>query len=331
MSETSTGASAAVDAGVAQNTDLNAIEKQTVDNLELAKPALGEVSEADLNAMDADELDAAEKAGDVTKAQAQSLKKKLKLKVHGQETEEEFDLGDEEMLKREFQKAKAFDKTAKESADFQKQVDAMLKRLKENPEEILEKLGLDVDDFAEKRLTKKLEQMKKSPEQIEKEAMQAELEALRKEKQDQKEALEKAEHERLKGQAMKQISDEISGALEASKSFLPKKPKIMQRIAETMMFAMKNGFAEVTAADVIPIVEKQFEQEMNDLFGDAPENVIERLAGKDALTRYRKSIYQKNKAPAAPDKKVVETGKTVEKEEVLSAAEQRKRFNQLFR
>jgi hypothetical protein len=208
----------------------------------------------------------------------------------------------------------------------------MLKMLKENPDDILEKMGIDVDEWAEKRLTKKLEHMKKSPEQIKNEEMQSELEALRLEKKTADEAREQSEHERLKGQAMMQITEEISGALDKSKSFLPRKPKILQRVAETMVFAIKNGFPEVTAADVIPIVEKQFEQEMNELFGDAPESVIERLAGKGALDRYRKSIYQKNKAPVVPDKKVIDSGKSIDKEEeVMSAVEQRRRFNKMFR
>lgn len=331
MSEQSqTGSAAAVDAGVAEHTDLKAIGDQAAANLET--PKVGEPSESELQSMDAEQLSAAEKAGEISKAVAAQMKKKLKLKVYGQESEEEFDLGDDEMLKREFQKAKSFDKVSKDSAEFQKQVDVMLQKLKTNPDEILEKLGMNVDEWAEKRLTKKLEQMKKSPEQIKNEEMQTELEALRQEKKDIEEARAKSEHERLKGQAMQQITEEISGALDKSKSFLPRKPKILQRVAETMMFAIKNGFAEVTAADVIPIVEKQFEQEMNELFGDAPESVIERLAGKDALTRYRKSIYQKNKAPTVPDKKVVESGVPIESEDKsLSVAEQRRRFQKMFR
>lgn len=306
-----------------------AVETPTLDKQSISTDG---PSDSDLNGMDAAELEAAAKKGEISKEQAKDLKKKLKLKVYGQDVEAEYDLGDEEMLKREFQKSKSFDKLSKDSSEFQKQVDGMLKMLKENPADILEKLGLDVDDFAEKRLTKKLEEMKKSPEQLEKELMQKELEDLRQEKKAAKEAQEAADHERLKGQAMQQITEEISGALDKSKSFLPRKPKIMQRVAETMMFAMQNGFSEVTAADVIPIVEKQFEQEMNEYFGDAPEEVIERLAGKEALTRYRKSIYQKNKSTPAPDKKVVETGKGSDPvEEKMSIAEQRRRFQKMFR
>ena len=331
MSEQSnpTGSAAAVEAGVAVPTDIAAIEAETVE--QLGKGG-SEPSAEEIASMSAEELAASEKAGEISKAVAEKMKRKLKLKVHGQEIEEEYDLSDDELLKREFQKAKAFDKNSKEYNDYQKNVNQMLKMLKENPDDILEKMGIDVDEWAEKRLTKKLEHMKKSPEQIKNEEMQSELEALRLEKKTADEAREQSEHERLKGQAMMQITEEISGALDKSKSFLPRKPKILQRVAETMVFAIKNGFPEVTAADVIPIVEKQFEQEMNELFGDAPESVIERLAGKGALDRYRKSIYQKNKAPVVPDKKVIDSGKSIDKEEeVMSAVEQRRRFNKMFR
>lgn len=323
-----TGSQAAVDAGVAENTDLNAIENDAV------KGITGEgVSQDDLDSMDAAELDAAEKNGDITKKQAASLKKKLKLKVHGQEIEEEYDLGDEELLKREFQKAKAFDKTSKDFAEQQKQVQQLMNLLKESPEKVLAHLGLDVDGWAETHLTKKLEQMKKSPEQLEREKMAAELETLRKEKQAIEDARKQAEQERLKGQAMIQINEEIKKAMTDSKSFLPQKPKIMQRVAETMVFAMQNGFPEVTAKDIIPIVEKQWKAEMNDYFSEAPEDFIENLVGKDPLTRYRKSIVSKNKAVAqVPDKRVVDTGKVAPKEEeAMSEAEQKKRFRELFR
>jgi len=62
-------------------------------------------------------------AEELTPKQVQELKKKLKIKVDGEEFEEELDFNDEEGLKRHIQKAKAFDKRAKEFSKYKADVD----------------------------------------------------------------------------------------------------------------------------------------------------------------------------------------------------------------
>jgi len=114
----------------AQNSDYKALEEQTVANFE------GESSEE----IDSPEAIAAlEKEGEISKEQATFLKKKLKLKVDGQEIEEEVDLGDDEYLKRELQKSKAFDKRVKEHAAYKSQVDQLLQMLQNDPESLVKK------------------------------------------------------------------------------------------------------------------------------------------------------------------------------------------------
>lgn len=288
----------------AKPSDYNKLEKQASENLS---------SDSNDESIDAEAIDAAEQEGDLTPKEAISLKKKLKLKVDGQEIEEEVDLADEEYLKRELQKSKAFDKRAKEFAGYKSQVDQLLQLLQNDPEALLEKMGLNVDEFAEKRLTKKLEQLKKTPEQIEREKMQAELEELRNDKKRIQEEKEKADMERLRNEQSTQITNEIVEALDGAKSILPKKnPLVLQRIAQTMVLAMKNGYPNVTAKDVIPLVEKQWKQEMNSFFAESPEDLIEMLVGKEKLTAWRKSQYAKakNKPPTPVNNKPLDTGAT---------------------
>lgn len=221
--------------------------------------------------------------------QAISGKRKLKLKVDGQEFDEDFDPNDDEAIKRHLQKSKAFDKRLKEFSSYKSQVDSALELLQKDPELFLEKMGLNVDEFAEKRLARKIEELKKSPEQIAQEKMEKELSELREEKKRIEEEKQKFEMENLRNQQAFEIENDINTALEDSKSILPKKnPIVLQRIAQTMLLAMQNGYDNVTAKEVIPFVEKQWKQELNEFFNVMPEEVFEQLVGKTNIDRYRK-------------------------------------------
>lgn len=268
---------------------------------------------------DAAGIEAAEASGEITKKEAQALKKKLKIKVDGQEFDEDLDWNDEEGLKRHLQKSKAFDKRLKEFSGYKSQVEQAFEMLKNDPEAFLEQFGLDVDGLAEKRLAKKIEEMKKSPEQIEAEKMRKELEDYKKKEKELQERAQKAELERMKNEQAAQIENDISEALEDTKSILPKRnPAVMQRIAQTMLFAMQRGFVDVTAKDVIPLVEKQYREEVSQLLGSSSDEVLEMFASKERLNNYRKSKVSARKAtPPVPQKpQISDTGaKRVEKTE----------------
>lgn len=274
-------------------------------------------------------LDAAAKKGDITKTQAQELKKKLKLKVDGQEYEEEIDFNDEENLKKHFQKSKAFDKRVQEFQSYKAQVDQLLKMLEEDPEAVLEKMGKNVDDLAEKRLTRKVEEMKKSPEQIEREKMEQELKELRDAKKKADDDRKNSELERMRNEQAQQIETDISAALDSTKSMLPKKnPLVLQRITSTMLMAMKNGYPNVTAKDVIPLVEKQWKQELNEFFNVLPEDTLEMLVGKQNFDRVRKTRVAQQKAKTTTARQVVqESGVKHEVEE----KKQPKRMRDFFK
>jgi hypothetical protein len=256
-------------------------------------------------------IDAAAKAGDITKQQAAVMKKKLMIKVDGVESEEEIDFADEENLKKHLQKSKAFDKRLKEFSGYKSQVEQMLEMLKSDPEALLEKMGINVDELSEKRLSKKVDEMKKSPEQLKAEKMEKELDELRKEKKAAKDSEEKAQLENMRNQAAQQIEGDITSALSNAKSVLPKNsPIVLQRVAQTMLMAMQNGYPQVTAKDVIPLVEKQWKEELNAFFSVSSEDTLEALVGKTNLDKYRKAkITNKKAAPViAAKQSVKDTG-----------------------
>lgn len=268
-----------------------------------------------------DAIDAAEDAGKITQEEARALKKKLKLKVDGKEFEEELDFNDDEALKRHLQKSKAFDSRIQEFHGFKGQVDNFFKKLQEDPMGTLASLGMDVDNLSTKQLERKIEEMKKSPEQLEREKMQKELEALRREKEDSVKKQQEAERIAAKQKMAVDLENDITSALDSSGSKLPKKnPKIHAMIAQNMLFAYENGYKNVTPKDVIPIVERQWKEELKSYFDTSAEDLIEEMVGKENLERLRKSRLSKNKqkapAPTPVNQQFSNTGaKTTQNED----------------
>jgi len=275
---------------------------------ELLEEVNGEPESQEEEETDSNEEDKAEEIEE----KIQELKKKLKLKVDGQEIEEEIDWNDEDGLKAKLQKAKAFDKRSQELSLLRNQVQELVKGLRENPGSVLQQLGLNVDELAEQHLQQKIEELQKSPEQIEKEKMAKELEALRKEKEEAQKRAEEQEMERLKNEQANLIQQDILENLNASDSGLPNTPFVIKRIAQVMMLGMQNGYPDITAKDAIPIVKKQFREELNGMFGNSSEDLIEALVGKNNIDRIRKRRINKHKATKPI---VKETGKKVEKTE----------------
>src|SRR6478736_1743226 len=293
-------------------TDIEAVAAEVTDTLpDVSDEELDSAEAAEFGEESSEEsaIDAAAKAGDITKKQAQELKKKLKIKVDGEESEIDLDWNDEESLKREIQKARAFDKRTKEHASYRSQVEQALDLAKNDPEKFLELMGHDVDKLSEKRLTRKIEELQKSPEQIEQEKMRQELEELRKAKKEAQEKAQKAELEKAKNEQAAAIENDISAALEDAKSFIPKgDPEVYAMVASYMLMAMQKGYNNVTAKDVIPLVEKRYKDQISKLLGSSSDEVLETLLTKQRLDAYRKGKIQQKKSAPVPSNKVKDTG-----------------------
>lgn len=234
---------------------------------------------------------------DAVEEEIKELKKKLKLKIDGEEVEEEVDFNDEESLKRHLQKAKAFDKRSQELADLRNQVNDFVSQLKNNPTAILGELGLDVDGMIENYINDKVAEAEKSPEQREREELEAKLRKLEEEREELKKSQEEQRMEQLKNQYAAEIESDISSALDNAETILPRgNPLVVKRVAETMMLALNNGYDQVTAKDVIPLVEEQFKKDLQSMFDVFPEEVIERVVGQKNLDRLRKKRISQSRS-----------------------------------
>lgn len=270
---------------------------------------------------------------EVAKAEAakkESSKKKYDLKVNGKSKSVELDLSDDKAVQDYLQKAMAADERFQEAATLRKDVQLLVKTLKENPLAILTHpgVGVDVKKLAEMVINQELEDMQKSPEQKKLEALEKELAQEREAKTKMEEQARQAAVAQQESEQFQQIDDKISTAL--SSTDLPKTPYVVKRISDAMISAFDMGYRDIEVEQIIPIVEKQLKEEMGQWFDSSSEDALEKLMGKNNIDRMRKKrIAAQKKAPATAEaiKATSEAAKPKAKEE---PAKPTKRFEDLF-
>lgn len=271
-------------------------------------------------------------ANGASEKEVKSLIREYQLKVNGKTINKKIDLSDENGLRNELQLAAAARQSMQEASNLKKLYEKEVGRLKSNPWEVLQELGMDPDELAELRIQARIEEMKKSPDQLERERIQKELTAAREEARQLKEERESENFEKLKQQAAVQIESEIESALDAYKS-LPKSRHIVKRIADSLLWAMDQGFENVTAEDVMPMVEKEWKEEMNRLMDDSSEDILEQMIGQRNLERMRnKRLGSMNAAPKSAAS-IKSTSASIQKQPEKPAEKMKQRdfFKQLGR
>ena len=218
-----------------------------------------------------------------SEAEVKQMIKEFELKVNGKSVKAKIDLSDEEAVKRELQKAYAFNEVSQEQAQMKKQLQQVFSQWKQNPEQALRDLGIDPDEWAEMTLSKKVEEMKKSPEQIEKEKLQRELEQYRQREIQAKKKMEELELQKQSEQAYQQLEQEIAEAFQDHPN-LKHNTYTQRRVAELMSYYHPQ-YPDITARDVLPILEKELQKEISTILEGVPDKFIEQLVGKQTVDR----------------------------------------------
>jgi len=278
MSETQQTAEQPVEA--AQETQ-EIVDTQDVDT---ASDGVLEVKEA---------IETAAKNG-ASDQQIKDMLREYSLKVNGKTITKKIDLNNEKELIRELQLAAAGREAMNEAAELKRLFAQEIGRMKENPWDVLAELGLDPDQLAEMRIQQKIEELSKTPEQKEAEkkeqermSLQKELEEARQKLKQKEEQEEQLKREKFETEVAQDLENNIIKALDAHKD-ISASPKIIARIADTMLWSMENGFDDVTPEDVIPQVRKELRQEINDLLSNLPEDFLEEFIGQKNIDRLRK-------------------------------------------
>jgi hypothetical protein len=242
------------------------------------------------------------------KEEAAAAKRAYKLKVGGRDVE----VDEAELLKRA-QMGYSADQKWQEAAQMRKQMEGFVQLLQRDPEKALEQMGYDVDKMAEERLQKRILEMQKSPEQLEREKLQRELQEMKDRDAAREQEYRTKETQRIQDQYAIELENDISSALDNNSYGFPKTPYVVKRIADTMILAVQQGLDQtnglsperrqrlmnVTAKDVLPIVEAEIKQELNDMYSASPDDVFESLVGKDRLNKYRRAKIKKTAKPTS--------------------------------
>lgn len=227
---------------------------------------------------------------------------KLKLKVNGQEMEEElpFDFNDSpeavEYLTKQLQLSKAAQRAMQDKSTYEKQVAQFFQSLKGNTKQALQEMGIDPKEFAASVIEEEIKKAQLSPEQRKQQELEDKIRELEKQREDEKEELTRKEMEQLQKMEFERIESQMSSAIE--KSDLPKEPYIIRRIAEYMLIGAKNRI-DLTPDDVIPLVREELLRDMNKIINSLPEDKAEEFIGKEVLNRFRKKNLAKAKQTGA--------------------------------
>lgn len=240
-----------------------------------------------------------------TEKQQEKRLKKLSLKFNGKEYDEElpFEIPDTpeaiEYMRKNLQLSKLSQTKSEEAATWERQAIEFVKALREDPESVLSDptIGVDMKKLAAKIIERDIENSKKTPEQLKLEEAQNELKKLKADREREQKESKDREFEKLTEHYYKQYETDLNNALE--KSTLPKSPEVVNRIADYLEFAAQNKIS-VSVAEVVPLVEADFKEQLKQMFAIMPEDVIEEFIGKDVFNKVRKKNLAKAKANMTP-------------------------------
>lgn len=259
-------------------------------------------------------------------AEIKKMIKEFDLVVNGKTVKSKIDLSDEAAIKRELQKAYAFTEVSQEYSQFKKALQAKVEAWKKNPELAIQELGFDPEEVATKTLEKRLERAKMTPEQIENERIKKELQEYKEREERIKQQLLAQEEARKDQEAMAALESEIEDALSKTGVLQPNQ-YTKRRVADLMAYYSdikdENGnrkYPNVTAEQVIPVLEREIEKEFSTILENVPETAIERFLSKKVLER-----IAPKPAPKPTPKKSVPASPTAVKNAASSASVEAKK------
>jgi len=287
-----------------------------------------DVGEAEGNTLEVSEGGEAPKSA--TEEVIEKLNRKFKVRIDGVDSDV-----DEAELIRSYQLRKVSDKRLDEGMKARKQAESFLHMLKTDPQRVLSdpRIGLDVKKFAEDIIYKQLQDEMLTPEQRELSNYKAKVkqyEAHQQKLQDEARQKEASTlHEQQRDAYVTDISDALSNA------GLPKNSYTVQRVVHEMTRAIKAGFSNVTAQDVVDMVHTQFVKDTKELYGNSSEETLMKLLGDEVSSKIRnydlEAYRQKNSIPKTNSVKGT-SGKPVRSKrgKVLSPAELRDKIEKEY-
>jgi hypothetical protein len=224
-------------------------------------------------------------------------KRRYALKVDGQDIEEE--LSDDEIRVR-LQKAHAVDKRFAEVANQRKQIEAALNQLKTDPAKALKEIaGLDLDEWAEKRILERYQEAMMPEAEREKAEMQRKLADYERQFEEQKTSAENAKQQAYEQQVFEKTEQEFIQAVETlgyDKGF--SRTVLVPMMAEIAESALDYG-VELTPGQMAAEANKRLETiHRRQVQGLKGEQLL-RYLGDDVVTEAIRAKLAATRGPSA--------------------------------
>lgn len=226
-----------------------------------------------------------EKKEEEKKEEVQKLLRKFKLKVDGQEIEEEIDLNNEEALIKELQLAKAAKKRMAEAQEAKRKAYEIMQSIDQDPANLLKRLGPKGYELAEQMLIEKMQDEMLTPEQKQLKQMERELAKYKEQEKLIKEQEEAQRQQALEAQQAEHYQKTIIEALE--KSGLPKTPDAVKRMAFLLHKNLDLGL-DLTATELAEEAKKEYRMSIQQLAKDATPEQLINLLDPEILKKLRK-------------------------------------------
>lgn len=227
-----------------------------------------------------------------------SNKRKYKYKVDGQDIEEEVDLDNEQEMTRRFSLSKAAYKRMESAAKTQKQSEAFIKMLQDDPLKILThpQFGgqAKFKKLAEQYLIQELEQEMLTPEELHRKTQEERLRHYEDQEKKTKQEAEEAQMVKLQEHYQQDYEQKIIKGL--SSQGLPKTAKTVRRMAELMAKSAEHGI-DLQPEQLAELVRTDYINEMREMFGSTEGDVLLQLLGDDVGNKIRKADLAKLRGP----------------------------------
>jgi len=234
--------------------------------------------------------------------------KALKLKIDGQEYDEQlpFEVDENnkeqiEYLKRHLQMSKVSQKRMNEAAMTRKQAESFIEALQNDPMKVLSNPKLMGEEkfakLAEEFLSKKLQDQMMSPEERNHRDREEKLKRYEEQEQSSKKDAETKQIEELQNHYQESYTKTITEALETSS--LPKNPFTVKRMAQLLQQNIKHGL-DLEPKYLAQLVKEDYQKELASLIGNSnPEQIIA-MFGEDTVNKLRKHDLAAMKAKLGP-------------------------------
>lgn len=219
------------------------------------------------------------------KEEIKSLIKKFKLKVDGEEIEEEIDLGNEEQLIKELQLARAAKKRMAEAQEAKRKAYEVMQSIDQDPANLIKRLGPKGYEIAEQLLLEKMQEDMLTPEQKQLKQMERELAKYKELEKQQKEEAERAQAQAQEAKQAEHYQKVIIDALE--KSGLPKTPDSAKRMAFLLHKNLELGI-ELDAVDLALEAKKEYQESIRNLSKNATAEQLVQLLDPEIIKKLRK-------------------------------------------